>query len=383
MQSEYMHWAKNQPPARYNLASSEVPHVSLDPWVKDIASLELDGASRHRYPALREAIAAKCGVDPACVVMADGTSMANMLAMAALIEPGDEVLIEHPAYEPLVAAASFLGAKVRRFERQNPPRAPLGEGDHAQHGGGVAGAAGGPPPLAGEDLPLSPAAIAAALTPATRLIILTNLHNPSSALAPPETLLEIGALAARAGARVLVDEVYLDAATTPQRSAALLSDTFITTSSLTKAHGLSGLRCGWILAAPDLAERIWRLNELFAVAQPHPTERLALIALANLAEIDAANTAHLAHNRALANAFFPSRADLEVAPLTHGITAFPRLIGGDVHRLHALLRDRHDTSIVPGRFFGAPDHFRVGIGGEPAVVEAGLARLAKGLDDVR
>ena len=45
--------------------------------------------------------------------MADGTSMANMLAMAGLIAPGDEVLVEHPVYEPLVAAARFLGAEVR------------------------------------------------------------------------------------------------------------------------------------------------------------------------------------------------------------------------------------------------------------------------------
>ena len=52
---------------------------------------------------------------PDRVVMADGTSMANMLAMAALIAPGDEVLVEHPAYEPMVAAARFLGAEVQRF----------------------------------------------------------------------------------------------------------------------------------------------------------------------------------------------------------------------------------------------------------------------------
>src|SRR5204862_135705 len=87
-QSDYMHWAKTQTPARYNLASSEVPHFPLDRFPIDIADLHLTGASHYRYPPLREAIARKCGVDPACVVMADGTSMANMLAMAALIDPG-------------------------------------------------------------------------------------------------------------------------------------------------------------------------------------------------------------------------------------------------------------------------------------------------------
>ena len=52
------------------------------------------------------------------MVAADGTSMANFLAMATLISPGDEVLIEHPTYELLLGAASFLGADIKRFERK-------------------------------------------------------------------------------------------------------------------------------------------------------------------------------------------------------------------------------------------------------------------------
>src|SRR6185436_9060553 len=101
--------------------------------------------------------ARKCGVDPACVVMADGTSMANMLAMAALIAPGDDVVVEHPAYEPMAAAARFLGAELRPFTRQGPA------------------------------FRLDPAAVAAAVTARTRLILLTNLHNPSGNLADAGT----------------------------------------------------------------------------------------------------------------------------------------------------------------------------------------------------
>src|SRR5207237_5938016 len=57
LESEYMYWAKNQAPVRYNLASSEVPHFAMSDWVIDPAMLELDGASRYRYPPLRAAIA--------------------------------------------------------------------------------------------------------------------------------------------------------------------------------------------------------------------------------------------------------------------------------------------------------------------------------------
>jgi aspartate/methionine/tyrosine aminotransferase len=347
MQSEYMHWAKARPPVRYNLASSEVPHFALDRFDISIDALELDGASRYRYPPLREAIAAKCGVGPEQVVMADGASMANMLAMAALIEPGDEVLAEHPAYEPMLAAAHFLGARLRRFTR------------------------------AGPDFALDPEAVAAAMTPETKLILLTNLHNPTGTLAGAEALRAIGGL----GARVLIDEVYLDAAP-GEISAALLGDAFVTTSSLTKVYGLSGLRCGWILAAPELAEKMWRLNELFGVAQAHADERLSLIALERLDEIAAATGGHLARNRSLANAFFASRAELEAAPMIHGVTAFPRLLRGEVDALHDRLRAEHDTAIVPGRFFGLADHFRIGVGGPTETVEAGLGRLGAALDEL-
>ena len=267
MQSDYMHWAKTRTPVRYNLASSEVPHFRMDRWAIDPAELELDGASYYRYPPLREAIAAKEGVASECVVMADGTSMANMLAMAALISPGDEVLIEHPAYEPMVAAAAHLGAKIRRFTRQGP------------------------------DFAIDPETIDGAC----RLVVLTNLHNPTGNLADEATL---RAIAARTDAHILIDEVYLDAAIPAQRTAALLGERFVCTSSLTKVHGLSGLRCGWILAAPDLAEKMWRLNELFGVSQAHQAERLACIALARLDEVDAETPALLARNRALANDFF-------------------------------------------------------------------------------
>lgn len=353
MQSEYMHWAKTRAPVRYNLASSEVPHFRMDGWNISLADLELDGASRYRDPPLREAIARTCGIAPERVVMADGTSLANMLAMTALIAPGDEVLVEHPAYEPMVATAAHLGAQIRTFTRHAP------------------------------DFAIDPAAVDAALTPRTKLIVLTNLHNPTGNLADETTLRAVGAAAERIGAKVLIDEVYLDSALPAQTTAALLGDTFVCTSSLTKCFGLSGLRCGWIIAAPELAERMWRLNELFGVAQAHAAERLSVIALDRLDEVKTGTPALLAHNRALANAFFAGREEIDCAPMMGGITAFPKLLRGNVDALNDLLRAEYDTSIVPGRFFGLADHFRVGIGNPTPIVEAGLERLGAALDRLR
>ena len=267
------------------------------------------------------------------MVAADGTSMANFLAMAALITPGDEVLVEQPTYEPMLGAASFLGAQIKRFERK-----------------------------AADAFRLDPAAVERMLTRNTRLIVITNLHNPSSALADEAELRAIGDLAASVGARVLVDEVYLDAAAPPRRSAVHLGPEFVATNSLTKVYGLSGLRCGWILAEPGLAERMWRLNDLFGVNQAHAAERLACIAFDHIDEVIGGNPAMLERNRKLFNAFVAGRDDLDCAPAEHGITAFPRWAGGDTQRLDDHLREQYDTAVVPGRWFEMPDHFRVGFG---------------------
>ena len=207
------------------------------------------------------------------------------------------------------------------------------------------------------------------------MIVVTNLHNPSGVLASDEALATVGALASARGARVLVDEVYLDAATPRPRSSVHLGPEFVAASSLTKVYGLSGLRCGWILADAELAERIWRLNDLFVVNRAHADERLACIAFEQIDAVLGDSAALLQRNRSLFNRFLAQRDDLECAPAEHGLTAFPRWLGGDTERLDALLHERYDTAIVPGRWFEMPNHFRIGFG-EPADDFAeGLSRL--------
>jgi len=354
IQSDYMHWAKFKRPVRYALTGSEVQHFRLDQFPISIEDLDLDGASHPRYRPLRERIATRYGVGVDQVVTADGTSMANFLAMATLIEPGDEVLIEHPTYELLIGAASFLGAKIKRFERT-----------HA------------------ESFRLDPALIEAALSPKTRLMVITNLHNPSSTLSQAAELETIGALAARVGAHVLVDEVYLDAAVPRPASAVHLGPQFVCTNSLTKVYGLSGLRCGWILAEPQLAERMWRLNDFFGVNQAHPAERLACIAFDRLDEVIGNGPDLLERNRGIFNQFVSSRGDLDCAPAEHGITAFPRWSGGETQRLDDYLREKYDSSVVAGRWFELPAHFRIGFCPPTEEFEEALSRLGRALDDLK
>jgi len=163
-------------------------------------------------------------------------------------------------------------------------------------------------------------------------------------------------------------------------SAFSLGDTFVVTSSLTKTYGLSGLRCGWILAAPKLARRIWRVNDLFAATAAHPAERMSVMAFDRLGQFRERARALLTTNRALLDAFLDSRADLECFRPPAGTVVFPRLPNGDSETFFELLRDKYETSVVPGRFFESPRHFRLGIGGETTALQAGLERLGAALD---
>jgi aspartate/methionine/tyrosine aminotransferase len=352
--TEYIEWAKTRAAARFNLAVSGVVPYPMSGLPVSIEDIELNGPSLYGYEPLQRAIAAKCGVSPDSVVAANGTSMANHLVMAALIGPGDEVLIEQPAYDPLLRVAEYLGARVKRFTRRFDEGFRLDVGEIKRQAG-----------------------------PRTRLIVITNLHNPSGALADGDTLGDVGEVARWAGGRVLVDEVYLETLFDPAaRSAFHLGGEFVTTSSLTKAYGLGGLRCGWALAEPELARRIYRLNDLFGVVPAHPAERLSVVALENLGPVAAAARELIETNRALLYRFLDSRDDLEATRPEFGTTVFPRLARGSVEALVALLRESYETAVVPGRFFEMPEHFRVGIGIETAVLAAGLERLGAALDRV-
>jgi aspartate/methionine/tyrosine aminotransferase len=278
--------------------------------------------------------------------------MANHLAMAAVLEPGDEVLVEHPGYEPLLIAAEYLGARLRRF--------------HRTFDSGFQ--------VIVED-------VQRALTGRTRLIVLTNLHNPSGVRTPDTVLRQIGEMAARIGAYVLVDEVYRETLFDSSPSAFHLGHNFVVSSSLTKAYGLSGLRCGWILAPAPLALRMWRLNDLFGVIPAHAAERISVIALDHLGEIGTWAREHIATNRAMIDQFLDSRDDLQSVRPPAGTIVFPRLLSGPVDDFCDLLREKYETSVVPGKFFEIPDHFRVGFGGEATVVSEGLRRMAAALDD--
>ncbi len=353
--SQYMNWAKTRSRARFNLATSGLDKLELNDLNVSLNDLELTGTDGYGYQPLLEAIAKRLNVHMDSIVTATGTSLANHLAMAAIINPGDEILIEQPSYEPLLALARYLGANIRRFRRRFE-----------------------------DGFAVLPGEIEKNISPNTRLIVITNHHNPSGVLSGEKTLREVGELALRVNARVLVDEVYLESMFDRRPATTLhLGPQFIATSSLTKAFGLSGLRCGWIVAEPELAREIWLLNDLFGVNAAHPAERLSVCAFEQLDRISANAGARLETNRALLNEFLDTRDDLETVRTGSGTIMFPRVRQESSESLCRLLNEKYETSVVPGSFFEMPAHFRIGLGGSTEVLVEGLKRLGKALNELR
>ena len=352
--SDYMHWSKTQSRARFNLATSGVAPFPFRELPVDLEKLEINYDNSYGYAPLQDAIAVHHSVDPECVVESAGTSMANHLAMAAIIEPGDEVLVEHPVYGPILDVAQYLQANVKRFPRTEE-----------------------------NSWMVDPGEVRRCVTPKTRLIVITNLHNPTSVLTPDSVLREIGDIARSIGALVLVDEVYLDAAYqgTP-RTSFHLGPEFVVTSSLTKVYGVSGLRCGWIMAHPELAWKMRRLNDLYSATPVHPGELLSVAAFKHLNLLRERARRVVEADRKLLRDFLAQPTALSAVWTEWGTTSFMRLSrsrGSNADVFLERLRAQFETSAVPGRFFEMPDHFRIGMGVDTEMFAEGLNRVSRAL----
>lgn len=347
----YIEWAKEKKGA-WNLAVSGVPHASIADIGATLAEMPIAGDNGYGYEPLLERIAARYDVGSRQVVTATGCSMATFLALAALVQPGDEVLIERPTYEPLLLAAMHLGAAVTRFDR-----------------------------AASDAFLVDATRVAAAMSPRTRAVVLTNLHNPSSQPVAQDVLRQIGEAADRVGARVIVDEVYLDAMfDEAPPSCVHLGPAFVATGSLTKVYGLSALRCGWVVADEAFAQRVWRVNDLYENVRPFAPDWLAVAAFDRLDALAARSRGLLETNRRLFTAWANQRNDLAVVLPAWGTTVCVRPARVDSATLCDQLRTRYSVSVVPGHFFELPDHVRIGLCTETSVLREGLDRIARCLD---
>jgi aspartate/methionine/tyrosine aminotransferase len=351
--SPYVAWMKRAPEVENNLMGSNLLHCGVEDIPGAREKLELDDLHEEGYEPLLAAIGQRFGVPVENVSLATGASGANFLVCSALVRHGDEVVVESPVYDPLIGIPRFLGARIRRFDR-----------------------------VFEDGFQIDPDRVAAAVTPDTRLIIVTNLHNPTGALTEPDRMRAVGEVADGVGAKVLVDEVYLDSVPgDPRPPAATLSPTFISTCSLTKAYGLSGIRAGWTLAPPGVTEAIKSVRDIVDGVGVFPAELLAYLAFQNLPALRKRARGILDPNFELLDGFMESRPELSWVRPKGGSVGFPRIEGAEnATPFVEALRERYETGVVPGYFFEAPRHFRIAMGGRREVLEKGLQRLGDALE---
>jgi len=337
---------------KYNLAVSGVTPLDVHHLSPSVDDFTMVADNEYGWPPLLDRIARRYGVGSENVVLAHGTSMANHLVYAALLDPGDQVLLERPGYDPLQVVPEYMHCDVRTFERREK-----------------------------DDYRLDVELIESALTPRTALIVVTNLHNPSGVLATRGELEALAQLADTYDLSVLMDEVYLEwvYGLREPHSAINVSPRFITTRSLTKVYGMAALRAGWILAEPEFAARLRQFNGLFTNSMAHPTERLAARVFDRADALLAAGRARVEAHAKLVASFIEANPRLSWVEPAAGTVGFVRLDTGSVDEFVAELLAKHDTLVVPGRFFGAPDHFRIGWGMRTDILEEGLRRMERAL----
>lgn len=365
---EYMAWAQTVPHgARYNLTASGMADTTAhgsdrDGW-SDALPTERLGKREEAYHATQafiEAVARRYAVAPAHVTPTLGASLAITHTLMALIRAGDHVVVERPTYEPLHRVPEILGAQVSRLERT------FEDGWSAV-----------------------PERLAQLLTSRTRAVILTNLHNPSGVAIDADTLREVSELAARVGAMVLVDEVYLDFdfshdAEAKVRPACQVAPNGISWSSTTKAFGFSALRAGWVVAAdPDAARAIRAATDYLNVYPPVSTAILGRRVLERAAVLQSHAAKVAGAGLRIVRRWLEAETRVQWVPPAFGLTGLlrlPNLMQETAFAEH--LRQRYETQVVPGSMFEAPGFIRISFGIDPPELEQGLANISAALDDL-
>jgi len=343
---EHIRWARlRMPDFRHNLADSAVVGPDLEALgLPHVATLPPEGY--RAQDELERMLGARIGAPAGRVLVAAGASEANACVFAALLAPGDEVLAGLPAYEPHREVPPLFGATVGGLDR------PLATGPGAL-----------------------PAAVEQALGPRTRLVVISDLHNPGGAALDPADAVALDTLAGRRGFRILCDETFRDAGSRPLATVAARSDRWVATGSLTKSYGLGGLRIGWIAGDPATLEACEGAHEALSAQPSLLSVALARALVPHLPRLRERGQGILAANHAVL-ARMIARSGRLGGPVLAGTTTWREFTGEDEgDRFAAFAGERFDVALARGSYFGRARGVRIALGGEPARFQAAIEAL--------
>lgn len=300
---------------------------------------------------LRRAVAERfAGGQVQRVMATNGSSEAIFLALAALVHPGDEVVVLRPAYQSLYSIAEALDARLRFWDLP-----------------------------AHDDFRPDLRQLADMLRRGTRVVVVNFPHNPTGATLAADQYRDLVELVAAHGCYLLWDAAFAELThdAPPLPEPALELERCVSTGTLSKTYGLPGLRAGWCIAPPALLSEMVRIRDYLTL---NVSPLVEVIAAAVLERADVLLRRHLDLARAGRSVLVDwadAHPDLVSLPLPKGgVTGFPALLGyEDTAQLAARLSDRHGVLVVPGGCFGHPDRLRIGFGVAADELRGGLQVL--------
>jgi hypothetical protein len=343
---------------RINLSESGVHPLSIDDLLalsggddQALGRLPLGYSQSNGTDALRAAIAALYpGATEDQVLVTVGSAEANFIACWTLIERGDQVAIQVPTYMQTWGLAQNFGARVATF---------------ALH--------------ADRNWEPHPDEIRRAITPQTKLIVVTNPNNPTGHILSQDARALIVERARAAGAWLLADEVYQGAERNGQTTPSFWGsyERVLVSNGLSKAYGLPGLRLGWVVGPPDMIERLWRRHDYTVIGPTPMSDFLGREALGVREKILTRTRGILNQNYPVMNAWLKRFGGLfEWRDPEAGAICFVHYRHpADAVELVERIRARHSILLVPGEHFGLPQHLRLGFGNQRAELEAALQQL--------
>jgi len=343
-------FAKHEFNVEYVLCASDCESMTvhsllaLEPGAADgFQGLRLGYTESTGHPELREEISRIYdGVAPDEILVHSGAEEAIFLLMHAVLEPGDNVVVQWPCYQSLAEVARGLGCSVTLWQ---------GRWD--------------------DGWSFDPDALEDLVQANTRVVIINSPHNPTGAHLSRAAFDRVVALVESCGCLLLSDEVYREseyAATERLPAACDVSDRAVSLGVMSKSYGLPGLRIGWVAAhAEGVRVRMAQLKDYTTICNSAPSEFLATVALRNRGHLVARTGELIRRNLMLLDGFFSRHSDLfawyrpDAGPI-----AFPRLVGsaaqvGATAFCERLARDA-GVLLLPGDVYNVPNHVRVGFG---------------------
>jgi aspartate/methionine/tyrosine aminotransferase len=325
--------------AESGIRSLEADRFDLNPGKLDYV-IPTDGD-----PELRASVAERYDREADEVLFTCGTQEANLLAFLSLLDRQSHAVVVTPTYQALHAVPEALG-DVSRVELEPP------------------------------NWELDVDAVADAMRPETSVVVLNNPNNPTGRYHPEEKVRALYDLAADHDAYLLCDEVYRLLSSSPLPPVASMGEYGISTTSLTKAYGLAGLRFGWVSGPPEVIERAWQWKDYTTISPSIFGQHLAEQALGEREESILAENRELAAHNCERVREFVARYDLTwYDPVgVNGFVSVPDGFDGSVEFCRTVV-EAESVVLAPGELFGYDDYFRIGFGLPTDELETGLARV--------